>query len=117
VGAKRIEREGIMATIRVTERDGSKHTLDAPPGIPLMHVLRDAGLSVDGTCGGVASCGTCHIYVNEDWRPRLPARGEAELDMLQALGAFDESASRLACQIPLTPELDGLEITVAPGEY
>jgi hypothetical protein len=37
--------------------------------------------------------------------------------MLQALGAFDESASRLACQIPLTPELDGLEITVAPGEY
>ena len=75
-----------MAQVRVTDRDGAAHTLDAPNGRPLMEALRDGNLDVLGTCGGICSCGTCHVYVASDWAARLPAKGEDEQMMLEGIG-------------------------------
>ena len=55
-----------MINIHVTDSDGTKKELAATPGSQLMNAIRDAGI-VEGTCGGMASCGTCHVYIDEAW--------------------------------------------------
>ncbi len=105
-----------MADVRVTLRDGSQCSLDAADGESLMEVLRNADAGVDGTCGGACSCGTCHVYIDEAWAGRLPAKTEDEAMMLEALAEFValKPTSRLACQIALTSEFKGITVTVAP---
>lgn len=105
-----------MAQVKIIDRDGNPQTLDAPEGTSLMELLRDEDMDVEGTCGGICSCGTCHVFINESWLGKLPEVGEDEEMMLEAIGEVVEvkSNSRLSCQIPLTDELDGLEIEIGP---
>ena len=80
-----------------------------------MEPLRDAGL-IDATCGGAASCGTCHVFVGEKWLAATGERTEDEGYMLEALEEVIEvkSCSRLACQISISDALDGIELEIAP---
>lgn len=105
-----------MAQVRVTDRDGGEHTIDAPNGDPLMETLRDGDMGVEGTCGGECSCGTCHVYVDEAWLDRLPPKSEDEEMMLEAIGDLVELRpnSRLACQITMDDDLAGLVVEVGP---
>lgn len=105
-----------MAAVRVKDRDGSERTLDATTGIALMETLRDGGTGIDGTCGGAMSCGTCHVYVSEAWAARLPPKSEDEQAMLDAIGELVpvKPSSRLSCQLPMSDELDGIEVEIAP---
>ncbi|MCH9826275.1 MAG: 2Fe-2S iron-sulfur cluster binding domain-containing protein [Gammaproteobacteria bacterium] len=105
-----------MPDVRVTGRDGQEETLQGGEGRPLMELLRDAGTGVDGTCGGMCSCGTCHVYVGNEWIDRLPPRSEDETLMLEALAEVVElrPGSRLSCQIELSEALQGLAVEVAP---
>ncbi|MFN5903284.1 MAG: 2Fe-2S ferredoxin, partial [Novosphingobium sp.] len=59
-------------------------------------------------------CSTCHVIVAPDWFGKLPRASEDEEDMLD-LAAGVARTSRLACQITLTAELDGIEVRI-PGE-
>ena len=104
-----------MPKISVTGQDGTQHSLEAEEGKALMEPLRDADL-VEATCGGAASCGTCHIYVADQWLAATGERTEEEGWMLEALEDEVEvtAASRLACQISLASELDGIDLTIAP---
>lgn len=105
-----------MAKVIVVDRDGEAFTLDAEDGTPLMDTLRDESMGVEGTCGGMCSCGTCHVYVDEAWAGKLPERSEDEEMMLEAIGDLVEIKpnSRLSCQIPVSDELEGIKVTVAP---
>ena len=105
-----------MADVLVTDRDGVQRTLDAPDGTPLMDTLRDNNTGVMGTCGGMCSCGTCHVYIGDQWAAKLPERSEDEDMMLEALGDVVElrSSSRLACQIIITEDLSGMALEIAP---
>ncbi len=100
--------------IHVTDQDGERHTLEALEGFRVMEIIRDWGLDIKAECGGACACATCHVYVDPNWTDRLyPARDE-EIDMLDS--AFDvEANSRLSCQILMSDDLDGLEVTLAPG--
>jgi ferredoxin, 2Fe-2S len=101
----------------VTDRKGTVREVEAEDGLALMFVLRDhAGLPVEGLCGGCAACGTCHVFVDDDWVDRLPPRQPAEADMLDQLYHVDDRRSRLSCQVTATPALDGLCLTLAPEE-
>lgn len=104
--------------IEVTTPEGSKVRVAVGAGPSLMQPLRDAGVGIAGTCGGAASCGTCHIVIAPAWRERLPAPSEEEADMLEALADIGdtEPGSRLACQIRPSPGLDGLQLRVAVVE-
>ena len=106
-----------MAEVHVTGRDGAVATLEANEGRPLMEALRDARLGVDGTCGGACSCGTCHVYVGPEWLGRLPVRQADEEMMLEALGEFVplKPGSRLSCQIPVSADLAGMTLQIAPA--
>lgn len=101
--------------ILVTDNDGSHHRLTADPGEILMEVIRDNDLGVLGTCGGMASCGTCHIYVDQDWLLKTGERTEDEEYMLESLADMVEvnECSRLACQITLSEEMAGMAVEVA----
>ena len=104
-----------MINIHVTDADGAKKELTATPGSQLMNTIRDAGI-VEGTCGGMASCGTCHVYIDDDWNARTGERTEDEGYMLEPLEELVEikSTSRLCCQIILSEDHDGLSLTVGP---
>lgn len=105
-----------MLTINVTKRDGSTHVLDGQDDLSLMQNLRDGGIDeILALCGGCASCATCHVYVDEAWLGHLPAMSADEDDLLDCSGAR-QGNSRLSCQIPFTPELAGIAVTVAPED-
>ncbi|MDG5496148.1 2Fe-2S iron-sulfur cluster-binding protein [Niveispirillum sp. BGYR6] len=104
-----------MTLIQVTDRDGTRHSLDAPDGDSLMVALRNGGLSVEGLCGGNMACGTCHIHVLNAREGQLPPVSADEAALLADL-PDTMPQSRLACQIPVGPVLEGLSIVVAPDD-
>ncbi|MDQ3142802.1 MAG: 2Fe-2S iron-sulfur cluster-binding protein [Bacteroidota bacterium] len=102
-----------MITIHITDRDGCSHELEVPEdvGVNLMELCKASDLHVEGTCGGIALCGSCHIYVHSNHE--LSEKSEAELFMLDQLHSSQDN-SRLSCQMPLKQNLDGLHISLAP---
>ena len=104
-----------MIDIHVTKADGVERLLSIDGGSSLMEALQNDDL-VEGTCGGAASCGTCHVYIDRDWLCTTGERTEDETYMLEALEEAVEITpfSRLSCQIALTATLDGLRLTIAP---
>ena len=103
-------------TVTVTDRSGQATTIDAPDtGQSLMEVARGQGVpGIIGDCGGGCACATCHVYVASEWFDKVGAPDDVEADMLDMAEGVRET-SRLCCQIKLTPELDGLAVTVAEG--
>ena len=103
-----------MIKITVIDREDQPHELDAPTDMSmnLMELCKAYELPVEGTCGGMALCSTCHVYVQSEHE--LPESTEAEEDMLDQ-AFFVEDNSRLGCQIKLADELDGLVVKLAPG--
>ncbi|RZT94858.1 2Fe-2S ferredoxin [Advenella incenata] len=77
-------------------------------------VRNDVG-GILGECGGAMSCGTCHVYVDPKWVDLVPAASAAEIEMLEALESY-RPESRLACQIELSKETNGIEVMIAPAE-
>ena len=101
-----------MPRIVFIERGGRRRELDAPLGITLMEVARQHGVQgVVAQCGGACACSTCHVYIDPAWISKLEPRDEMEEGMLE--NAWEPRAnSRLSCQIHITADLDGLEVTV-----
>jgi ferredoxin, 2Fe-2S len=100
--------------IHVTDQAGVRHTLEALEGFRVMEIIRDWGLNIKAECGGACACATCHVHVAPGWSDQLHPIEAEEEDMLDQ--AFDvRDNSRLSCQLLMTPELDGLEVTLAPG--
>lgn len=105
-----------MPKITVKTRSGAVSTFDAETGVALMIALRESGFhELEAICGGNCSCGTCHIYVDESFAGGLPSMSDDENDLLSA-SSFRKDTSRLSCQIPVTEELDGLSIEIAPPD-
>jgi len=104
-----------MPVLRVVNRDGVELEVNAPLSGVLMEPLRDMDDGVTAICGGMCSCATCHVYVDEAWQAKLPAPMSDETDMLKDLVSYRPN-SRLSCQIQLGAALDGLRVTIAPEE-
>ena len=104
-----------MIKINVTDRDGGTHLIEGAPGEQLMEVLREHDWGVAAICGGMCSCGTCHVFVDEQWLDRFPPRDVDEEDLVDML-EFQQANSRLSCQLTLKPEHDGLVLKLAPEE-
>lgn len=107
-----------MTDIKVTiiDRDGVSHEVDAPTdmNMNLMELVRSYELAPEGTigvCGGMAMCASCQCYVLSDHD--LPEKSYDE-DAMLAEAFYVKDNSRLGCQIHLAPELDGLQVELAP---
>ena len=99
--------------ITLVDREGGEHHLEGPldMNMNLMELCKAYELPVQGTCGGMALCSTCHVYVLSD--TELPAMGEDEENMLDQ-AFFVKDNSRLGCQLPLRPAMEGLKVQLAP---
>jgi 2Fe-2S ferredoxin len=103
-----------MNKIQVTKRDGDTAVIAATPGISIMETIRSAGIpDIAALCGGTCSCATCHVYVDDAWFAKVGVPGDDEDDLL-SLSADRQANSRLSCQIPFSPALDGIAVTIAP---
>ena len=104
-----------MADMVIVDRDGVEHRVPGKTGVSLMETLREVDYGVAAICGGMCSCATCHVYIDESWAARLPAAQGDETELLQELSGR-RPTSRLSCQVEFTPALDGLRLTVAPDD-
>jgi 2Fe-2S ferredoxin len=104
-----------MPELKVVDRDGVEHSVEAKSGLKVMETLRELEYGVAAICGGMCSCATCHVYVDPDWLPKLPRRQSDEQDLLGELSHTQDN-SRLSCQIEMTDALAGLRVTIAPDE-
>lgn len=105
-----------MAVIHVTNRAGKAFTIPGKVGNTVMEILRDANMDVEAICGGSCSCATCHVFIDDAWTARVPARAGDQLELVEQTGSYRKSNSHLSCQIKFTEALDGLTLTVAPAD-
>ena len=101
--------------IKVIDRNGELHNLKGPIDMNLnvMELLKINELPVEGTCGGMAMCASCHVYVVSDHI--LPEKTFDETAMLEESWDIQDN-SRLSCQLKLSKQLEGLTIQIAPEQ-
>jgi len=106
-----------MPTIKFVEHNGTEHTVEVPEGTSAMQAAVNAGVpGIDGDCGGICACATCHVYVDEAWTAKTGGRGEQEESML-TFSPILEPSSRLCCQIQASRDLDGLVLRLPVGQH
>jgi 2Fe-2S ferredoxin len=98
--------------------DGGRTDLEAKEGQSLMQAAVDHNLpGIEADCGGLATCGTCHVYVREPHASQLPPPLEDEHAMLDFTAAPRRANSRLSCQIQVTPALAGLTVDLPDTQH
>lgn len=105
-----------MTKVIYTDPVGVRHEVDVQPGFTLMEGAFNQQIpGMVAECGGAAACGTCHSYIADEWLSQLPPIEDLEDSMLYMVDDRRPN-SRLACQIHMTVELDGIEVTIADNE-
>ena len=103
-----------MSDVKITviDRENQSHLLDAPTDMNLnvMELCKMYELPVEGTCGGMALCASCHCYVESEHE--LSDMSDDEIAMLDA-AFFVEKNSRLGCQLRITSTMEGLIVRLA----
>lgn len=100
-----------MPDITIFLADGTEHGFEAPDNVTLMQAATGYGVpGILADCGGQATCATCHVYVDPAWADKLPPPEAKEEETLEFTADERLPTSRLACQIRLGPELQGLVV-------
>ena len=101
----------IMPKITYKDKLGNSKTLEVEKGLSVMEgAIQNNIPGIDADCGGSMACATCHVYVNDEWFSKISKAEDAENDMIDM--AFEpKKNSRLSCQIIVSDELDGLEVS------
>lgn len=103
-----------MPTVIFVHADGRQTEREVPAGTSLMIAATGGGVEgIVGDCGGVMSCATCHVVVDEAFADRLPPAGDTERQMLDYTAMPRQPTSRLACQIVMNDDLAGLRVRMA----
>jgi 2Fe-2S ferredoxin len=104
-----------MLNIIFIEPDGTRREIIADIGESAMEAAkRNAVDNILAECGGSCICATCHVYVGAESARLLPAPEAMELETLEFTAEEVRPESRLACQIKLTENHNGLVLQVAP---
>lgn len=101
-----------MINISVKDLDEQVHEIQAREGDSLMEALREHEWGVPAICGGLCSCGTCHVYLEAEWLDKFQQADPDEQDLLEVFENTKDN-SRLSCQLQLLPSHDGLRLTIA----
>lgn len=92
-------------------KDDKEFNVQGEEGQTLFDIAQANGLPMSSGCEGNLACGQCHVVVDDAWFSKLTPSSEREKDVLDFV--FDlEANSRLACQIVLTKELDGIKVRI-----
>lgn len=106
-----------MARVTFVNHNGERRTVEVAEGESVMRaaILNDVP-GIDADCGGECACATCHVFVDEAWLEKCGDASDLETSML-SFAATQQPNSRLACQITLTPELDGVVVTLPEAQH
>jgi 2Fe-2S ferredoxin len=106
-----------MPSITYVEVNGTEHTVEVAVGTSLMQGAVDHAVpGIEGDCGGMCACGTCHVYVPETYAGLTGEPEELESAMLEF--AFDvDERSRLSCQILVSEDMDGMRVLMPARQY
>jgi len=97
--------------VTYVKRDGERVRVRGKVGDNVMYLAHRYDIELEGACEASLACSTCHVYVDPAYEERLPEAVEEEEDMLD-MAVFLRDNSRLGCQIVLTKEMDGMELTL-----
>ncbi len=94
--------------------NGERKEIEAENGLSILEIAHKNNIGVEGACEGSLACSTCHVILSESYFNKLEEASEEEEDMLDLAFGVTHT-SRLGCQIIMSDELDGIELTV-PSE-
>ncbi len=100
-----------MAKITFITTNNEEITLEATTGSVMELAVQNNIKGIDGDCGGVCSCATCHVHVKEEDFEKVGAPSEIEADMLELEDEVSDY-SRLCCQIKVSDAIDGVTLKV-----
>jgi 2Fe-2S ferredoxin len=107
-----------MITVHFIDSAGAARRLECKTGQSLMQAAVKANIAgIEGECGGMMTCGTCHVYVHEPFASALPPPEPDEDSMLEYTASPRRANSRLSCQIKLAESLDGLTVDLPESQY
>lgn len=105
-----------MVTVTYVEADGIEHVVDVDENMNLMEgATLNMVPGIEGMCGGICSCATCHCYIEGEWADKVDSAQAGELGMLET-ALHRKETSRLGCQINVTQELDGIVVHLPPEQ-
>ncbi len=100
-----------MAKVIFHDHEGKTREVDAKNGMSVMEAaISNMIPGIDADCGGACACATCHVYISDKWIGKLRPKDDMEDSMLDFADDVQDN-SRLCCQILLSDELDGIEVT------
>jgi ferredoxin, 2Fe-2S len=106
-----------MPKITYIDASGHERTVEGKNGMTVMETaIKHNVPGIDADCGGACACATCHVYVREDFLPKVGGPSAMEQSMLD----FAENVkpnSRLSCQIKIRDDLDGLTVTTPESQH
>ena len=106
-----------MGRVTHVEHNGATHVIDLEDGLSIMEgAVRNGVPGIDADCGGMCACATCHVHVVGEWGAVAGGPGEQEAELLDLAPERDE-ASRLSCQIVMSPALDGLVVRLPESQH
>lgn len=100
-----------IVNITFIDKDGQRRPIKGKVGDNILYLAHRYEIPMEGACEASLACTTCHVYVKHEYLDLLPESEEKEDDLLD-LAPFLKDNSRLGCQIILTKELDGIEVTL-----
>ena len=106
-----------MPRIIYVEHNGTRHEVNVPGGMSLMQgAVSNMVPGIEGDCGGLCACATCHVYISGDWRAPCTEMQELETNILDFAYEVNED-SRLSCQIEVRESMDGMTVYLPSRQY
>lgn len=106
-----------MPKITFVDYQGEARSVDVNTGDTVMEAATTNDIpGIDADCGGACACATCHVYVDKNWLDVVGQPGDLEAEMLEVAEEVNES-SRLACQMHISDEMDGLVVTTPESQF
>lgn len=99
-----------MPNITFIQDNGSEQTVSAENDLSLMVAATDNQIAgIPAICNGCCSCGTCLVFIDDDYLIKTSTKYFGEQQVLSKLKKANAN-SRLACQVIVTDELDGMKV-------
>lgn len=106
-----------MPEVVFIEHNGTEHVVEVAAGTTLMQAaVHNMVPGIEGDCGGLCACATCHVYIPADWQDRCGEPEELEQSILDFAWDVNDN-SRLGCQIEITDDMDGIRVNLPERQY
>lgn len=106
----------ITVIFRYEQNDREDVIALAKPGENILTLARRYDIDIEGSCGGVCACATCHVWIDDKWFDKLSPMLENEACQLDQASQI-KPRSRLCCQIKVqsSEDIDSPMIVTVPA--